>query len=395
MARGEGGRGAGGRGAGEHAGWCLAAGAERRPDAARSSVINLALSWGQAAVVTGCLLGVSVAGASLAGPVPMAGPGAGARWLAQAPWLARVARARWLARVARARWLTRVAAFAREAGLLTGLYALWQLAGLHPVSSPDAALARARWLWHAERLLHLPSEAALQRPLLPHPLLVEAANLYYASLHFPVLLGCLAWLYARRRGEYARVRTTVVLFTACCLLIQFIPVAPPRMLTGYGLVDTGLDYGQSVYGAGLADQLSAMPSVHVGWALLVAVAVIGVVRSRWRWLALAYPAATTLVVVVTANHFWLDGIVAAALLAVVLAAQRAFGAARRPLRSPGGRVRPGQVQPEPGPPGHDRDPAPGGQVFTAGPRAAIMVPVDVKGDTNDQPGPPVLPSRDL
>ena len=306
-------------------------------------MINLALSWGQAAVVAGCLLGVSAAAAPLAGR-PLAG-----RPLAGRPLAGRAAEARWPARLTGSRWLARAAAFSREAGLLTGLYALWQLAGRHPVSSPSAALTRAEWLWHAERVLHLPSEAVLQRPLLPHPLLVEAANLYYASLHFPVLLGCLAWLYVRHRGEYRRARTTVVLFTACCLLVQFIPVAPPRMLPGHGLVDTALQYGQSVYGAGFADQLSAMPSVHVGWAMLVAVVVIRVTRGRWRWLAVAYPVLTTLVVVVTANHFWLDGIVAAMLLGAVLAVQAAGSARRHSLGE--------QVQPDPGPPGDDRYPA--------------------------------------
>jgi len=58
---------------------------------------------------------------------------------------------------------------------------------------------------------------------------------------------------------------------------------------------------------------------------------VGTVRSRWRWLALAYPVLTTLAVVVTANHFWLDGIAAAALLAVAIGAQRAAGPAYRGL----------------------------------------------------------------
>jgi len=71
-----------------------------------------------------------------------------------------------------------------------------------------------------------------------------------------------------------------------------------------------------------ADEFSAMPSVHVGWALIVAIAVITVSRSRWRWLAAAYPVLTLLVVVVTANHFWLDGIVAALLVVLVLVVQR-------------------------------------------------------------------------
>ena len=46
--------------------------------------------------------------------------------------------------------------------------------------------------------------------------------------------------------------------------------------------------------------------------------VITTVRSRWRWLAADYPVATTLAVVVTANHYWLDGIVAGLLLVLVL-----------------------------------------------------------------------------
>jgi hypothetical protein len=117
----------------------------------------------------------------------------------------------------------------------------------------------------------------------------------------------------------------VALFTGASLLLQLIPVAPPRLLPGTGLVDTAVRYGQSVYswhGGFNADEFSAMPSVHVGWALIVAVAVIRASRRRWRWLAAGYPALTMLVVVVTANHFWLDGIVAGLLVALVLTVQR-------------------------------------------------------------------------
>jgi PAP2 superfamily len=225
-----------------------------------------------------------------------------------------------------------------EAAVLFGLYALWQFAGSFRVMGPAGALPRARWLWHLERVLHLPSETSVQRLFLPHPLLVQAANLYYDILHFPVLGGCLIWLYAWHRNRYPGIRTTVALFTGAGLLIQLIPVAPPRMLPATGLVDTAVRYGQSVYGSrgGFdADQLSAMPSVHVGWALIVAIAVMTVSRSRWRWLALAYPLLTMLVVVATANHFWLDGIVAGLLVALVLLAQRAARALRPDRAAPG------------------------------------------------------------
>jgi PAP2 superfamily len=233
-----------------------------------------------------------------------------------------------------------------ESALLFGLYGLWQFAGSFTVMGTSGALPRARWLWDAERGLYLPSETSVQRLILGHPLLVQACNLYYDILHFPILGACLIWLYARHRDFYPRVRTTVALFTGVSLLIQLIPVAPPRLLPATGMVDTAVRYGQSVYswhGGFDADEFSAMPSVHVGWALIVAIAVITVSRSRWRWLAAAYPVLTLLVVVVTANHFWLDGIVAALLVALVLVVQRK---ARRP-RSGKSSERP-QVRPVPG-----------------------------------------------
>jgi PAP2 superfamily len=135
----------------------------------------------------------------------------------------------------------------------------------------------------------------------------------------------------------------VALFTGISLLIQLIPVAPPRLLASTGMVDTAVQYGQSVYawnGGFDADEFSAMPSVHVGWALIVAIAVITVSRNRWRWLAALYPVLTLLVVVVTANHFWLDGIAAALLVALVLVVQRAAGGLRSGKSSEGLQVKP-------------------------------------------------------
>jgi len=254
-------------------------------------MVDLELSWQAAAVTAACLGGAAV----------------GCR------------------RASRPR-LRAAAGFLQEAGVLLALFALWQLAGSYAVMGPDGAIGRAQWIWHTERAVHLPSEAGLQQAFLSYPLVVQAMNLYYAGLHFAVVISCLLWVYIWHRRQYPQVRTTLVLFTAGALLIQLVPVAPPRMLPGDNMIDTAVQYGQSVYGsvAGFnADQLSAMPSVHVGWALLVALVVVQVSRSRWRWLTLGYPALTLLAVVVTANHFWLDGIAAAALLALALVVQRA------------------------------------------------------------------------
>ena len=108
------------------------------------------------------------------------------------------------------------------------------------------------------------------------------------------------------------------------------------MLTSVGFVDEAVQLGQSVYGAfgsGVAAQLSAMPSVHVAWAALIAIEVIRASPSRWRWLIVLHPVVTTFVVVVTANHYWADGIVAVVLLALAELASSAITAGARRLRA--------------------------------------------------------------
>ncbi|GAA5011981.1 phosphatase PAP2 family protein [Kitasatospora paranensis] len=229
-----------------------------------------------------------------------------------------------------------VSAVMREAGALLGLFALWQLVGHLSVMSTDHALDRATWIHRTERTLGLPDEVAWQRAVLPHHWLMTASNYYYATMHFGVMLVLLLWVFVRHRPYYAWLRTTVVLTTAACLVVQFLPVAPPRMLPEAGFVDVAVQYGQSVYGGAVGgvvpDQLSAMPSVHVAWCVIVAVAVIRVWDSPWRWLVLLHPLVTVFVVVVTANHFWADGVVAVGLLLVAYLVQYAWnGWAPTPL----------------------------------------------------------------
>ena len=236
------------------------------------------------------------------------------------------------------RWGVHVGPFLREAGVVVGLYALWQLAGNFAQGGYHQAIAHAQWIWHAERVLWLPSESDVQRALLPHPLLSEFANLYYATMHFGMLIAMLIWLYARHRDGYPGVRNVMAASTAICLVVSFIPVAPPRLLPGDGIVDLAARYGESVYAAvgsaAGADQLSAMPSVHVAWSIIVAWAVITRSSSRWRWLILLHPLITVFVVVGTGNHYWADAIVAAAIDAAVISTgallNRRFRRARAP-----------------------------------------------------------------
>lgn len=212
-----------------------------------------------------------------------------------------------------------VGSFLREAGIVIGLYALWQLVRRLSLTSTDGALQRAEWIQHTEAVLHLPSEATVQHWILWSPGLVRAANVYYAVVHFPATIALLVWLFVRHRDRYGEVRWVLAATTLLCLVIQFMPVAPPRLIPGF--VDTGIRYGQSVYGGTWgAAELSAMPSVHVAWALAVCWYVWRIGSRRWRWLGPLHACLTIVVVVVTANHWWLDGVVAAAIVAAVIPA---------------------------------------------------------------------------
>ncbi|MEU6058259.1 phosphatase PAP2 family protein [Streptomyces sp. NPDC047097] len=220
----------------------------------------------------------------------------------------------------------------RELLLVTALFAVYKLGRLLANGHPGPAFRNAEGVWHLERAFHLPGEGLVQGVLLRDETAVHLANTYYAAVHFPATLAFLVWLYWRRPDHYLWARRALALLTAGALALHLLlPLAPPRLLASTGLVDTALRYGPSVYGAAprtdsLANQFAAMPSLHVGWALMVAVGVIAATRGRLRRLWLLHPLLTLLVVVGTANHYWLDALAAAVLLGGALLVLRVAGA---------------------------------------------------------------------
>jgi hypothetical protein len=217
-----------------------------------------------------------------------------------------------------------VRSFAREFAVVMALLGLWQYVGRFVRTHSVGAMDRARQVESLQDWLHLPNQLHLQHLVLPHHDLIRVLNFYYAFAHLNGMTFFLIWVWWRRRDSFRTVRNTIVGSTLICLLVQAIPVAPPRLLVGGGYVDTALVYGQSVYGqyaTGLASQLTAMPSVHVGWAFIVAwyIAVLG--RGPLRWVGCVHLAMTVFVVTATANHWWLDGVVAILITLAVQGAQ--------------------------------------------------------------------------
>src|SRR6478735_12777362 len=187
-----------------------------------------------------------------------------------------------------------------ELVLMFTLYGIWQWVHERAVTKTAGAIDRASSLYDFEQAIHLPSELTVQNAFINHKLAMQFLNVYYGGAHVPAVGILLVWLFWRHRDRYGRIRWTLALAIAGCLAIQTIPVAPPRFLPDLGFVDAGLLYHLSVYGAGgsgISNEVAAMPSLHVGWAVLVGIAAVAVGTSRWRWLVVAHPVLTVVAVV--------------------------------------------------------------------------------------------------
>jgi membrane-associated phospholipid phosphatase len=185
--------------------------------------------------------------------------------------------------------------------------------------SVEDAIQHADGLLALERTLQFSPERALQRFGFLHPRLLEAANIFYLAGHLPVLIAVAVWLYWKHPRDYRLFRTAFLISAVIglCVYISF-PVAPPRYLPGF--VDTlkvsGLDLDGSATGL-FYNPYAAMPSLHVGWALLAGTALAWHARAWWlKVIGAALPVAMTCVVLMTANHYLLD-VLAGMLVALV------------------------------------------------------------------------------
>lgn len=234
----------------------------------------------------------------------------------QPPEVARSAVRRW--------WQGRYgASLVREVAIIVALLLVYRLGRTLGREETARAYANAHEVLRIERWFDFDTELSLQRAALDHLTLVRLLNRYYASVHFPASIAFLVFVYVRGERLVAHVRYLFVTVTAAALVIHLAyPLAPPRMLPGF--VDTIARYGPAIYEksgvASVANQYAAMPSLHFGWAVLVAYGVIRALRTPWRWLVVLHPTITLAAIVLTANHYWLDALVALALILAALAA---------------------------------------------------------------------------
>jgi PAP2 superfamily len=188
----------------------------------------------------------------------------------------------------------------------------------------SVALGNARGILHIERVLHIDPELSLDRWLASHHTLATILANYYDNAHFVVTLGVLAWLWWRRADIYRPLRNALVLVNVIGFVVFWLlPVAPPRMLDGFtDVVASTHAFGSWHTGAlaSAANQLAAMPSLHMAWAAWCTLALWRASkRPVVRALAVAYPCLTAFAVLATGNHFLLDIVGGLIVLAIAVA----------------------------------------------------------------------------
>jgi len=214
------------------------------------------------------------------------------------------------------------------------------------------ALVHAQGVLDLERSLHIDPELTLDRWLASHHTLGLIVSDYYDNAHFVVTLGLLGWLWWRRADIYRPLRNTLVLVNVLGFIVFWrFPVAPPRMLPGFTDVVASTHAIGSWHTGALAseaNELAAMPSLHIAWAGWCALALWQVSRRVWvRALGVLHVCITAVAVLATGNHFVLDvfgGLLVLALSALIVRAAEA----RRPQR-PRGRARRGRSPAAPAP----------------------------------------------
>ncbi|MDQ0403959.1 phosphatase PAP2 family protein [Streptomyces sp. NPDC000349] len=220
----------------------------------------------------------------------------------------------------RLRWWT-------ELPLIVLVYACYSAGRLLVRGDVSDAVDHGLAILRVEKALFLNAEHPLNRLFTSEPWIGIPADFWYASLHYLITPAILIWLFRSRAVRYRAARTWLMTSTFIGLIgFTLLPTCPPRLLDkSHGFVDTMAQY--SSYGwwggeasaprglGGMTNQYAAMPSLHVGWALWCGVILWRYGGSRLtKVLGVVYPLVTTIVVMGTANHYFLDAVAGAAVM---------------------------------------------------------------------------------
>lgn len=216
------------------------------------------------------------------------------------------------------RWAT----IAGEAAFIVLAWLLYSLVRGLSDGQVAQAFANAHSVIAVEQALGMFVEPDLQGATLGSPL-IDLANAVYSAF-WPIILGVLGWLLIYHPAQYRLYRNALLLSGGASLVaFALFPLAPPRFLPEHGFVDTIAVYSDVYAGfsaSALVNDYAAMPSLHVGWVLLMSVAVLNV--AQWRAVRIGAAIAPVLMfaaTLLTANHYIVDGIAGAPVIGIGLA----------------------------------------------------------------------------
>ncbi|MGD0764901.1 MAG: phosphatase PAP2 family protein [Dehalococcoidia bacterium] len=213
-----------------------------------------------------------------------------------------------------------------ELGLVSLAFLFYFLVRGSVVDRTSDALAHGFRIIDLEQNAGFFWELQLQALVVGRQFLVQMFNFIYFWFDFPLIVTVGLWLYFRHRRQYTLTRDAMLISGGIALIIYHLfPVAPPRYLSEFGFVDTMAVYSPLSYQAQSArpfvNPYAAVPSLHVGWPVLLAVGVIWATRFKPIWLAaVMLPVAQFFAVVFTANHFIFDTMVGVGVALIGLAA---------------------------------------------------------------------------
>ena len=207
------------------------------------------------------------------------------------------------------------------------------------IGKPSTAFENASEIISFEKSSGLFVETSIQSWVLNHIQLTEALNYFYMYAHWTITPLFFIWLYKRRARVYPYVRNAFFAANGIALVVfMLFPVAPPRLAgVSDGFVDTlhsvsNIDLHGGVF-SGWFNPHAAVPSMHFGYALMIGLVGMVLLRS-WplRLIALAYPVLVFLTITGTANHYVLDSLAGGVVVALGFAGVYLWMAARGSLR---------------------------------------------------------------
>ena len=211
-----------------------------------------------------------------------------------------------------------------EAAILVLAYLAYEAVRRFVAPSSQEAFGHAFNIIEFEQQIGFFFEPSLQSAIVNHHWLVTLFNWIYVWGYLPVISAAALYLYIRHHEFYTRYRNAFLLSGAVGLLFfSFMPVAPPRMFPEFGFVDTVREHSavyQSFEGTDLVNEFAAVPSFHFGWILLVGIALIQTNHNPiMRTLGVLMPVLMLLSIIFTANHYWIDAVIGAAIVLGALA----------------------------------------------------------------------------